>query len=175
VVEQARALELLSSEHFTVDSTLIQAWASLRAVVHQLDADEPDARGPEVQGHMSGSPLASASCPPHAALTAYRESVRLDGTPQRGRELPAKQRDQIRNHLRNCSHCQTLLVAGPENDRHSVELEAAARDQVNCSSLSPLRAMQIAGIVAILAAVVWITAQPKQLASAVAIVQASVG
>src|SRR5215469_384506 len=79
VVEQARALELLSSEHFTVDSTLIQAWASIRAVVHQLDADEPDARGPEVQGHMSGSPLASTSCPPHAALTAYRESVRLDG------------------------------------------------------------------------------------------------
>src|SRR5262249_50710646 len=45
VVEQARALKLLSSEHFTVDGTLIQAWASLRAaVMQQLDADEPDAR-----------------------------------------------------------------------------------------------------------------------------------
>ena len=176
VVEQARALKLLSSEHFTVDATLIQAWASLRAVMLQPDADEPNARGPEVQGHMWGSPLASASCPPHAALTAYRESVRLGGTPQRGRELPAKRRDQIRHHLRNCSHCQTLLVAGPENDRHSVELEAAARDQVNRSPSSPLRAMQITGIVAILAAVVWMTTQPKQFASrAVAIVRASVG
>jgi transposase len=176
VVEQARALRLLSGEHFTVDATLIQEWASLRAVMLQLDADEPNPRGPEVQGHMSSSPLASASCPPHAALTAYRESVRLDGTPQRGRELPAKQRDQIRNHLRNCSHCQTLLVAGPENDGDSVELEAAARDQLNRSALSPLCAMQIAGIVAILAAVVWMTTQPKQFASrSVAIVQTSVG
>jgi transposase len=175
VVEQARALKLLSSEHFTVDATLIQAWASLGVLMLQLDADEPNARGPEVQGHMSGSPLASSSCPPHAALIAYRKSVRLDGTPQRRRKLPAKQRDQIRNHLRNCSHCQTLLVAGPENDRHSVELESAARDQVNRSALSPLRAMQIAGIVAILAEVVWMT-QPKQFASrALAIVQASVG
>ena len=184
VVEQARALKLLSSEQFTVDGTLIQARASLRTVMQQLDANEPDPRGPEVQGHMSGSPLpsascpppASASCPPHAALTAYRARVRLDGTPQRGRELPVKQRDRIRNHLRNCSHCQTLLVAGPENDRHSVEPKGAARDQVNRSPFSPLRAMQIAGIVATLAAVVWMTTQPKQLASrTVAIVQASVG
>src|SRR5215468_1328237 len=29
VVEQARALKLLSAEHFTVDGTLIEAWASL--------------------------------------------------------------------------------------------------------------------------------------------------
>jgi transposase len=28
VVEQARGLELLSAEHFTVDGTLIEAWAS---------------------------------------------------------------------------------------------------------------------------------------------------
>ena len=176
VVEQARALKLLSSEHFTVDATSIQAWASLRAVPLRLDADEPNARGPEVQGHMSGSPLASASCPPRAALTAYRESVRMDKTPQRGRELPAKQHDQIRSHLRKCSHCQTLLVADPENDRHSVELEVAARGQVNHSASSAPRAMQVAGIVASLAAVVWMTTQPKQFASrAVAIVQASVG
>src|SRR5262245_61159874 len=39
VVEQARALKLLSSEHFTVDGTLIQAWASFRAVMQQLDTD----------------------------------------------------------------------------------------------------------------------------------------
>jgi transposase len=31
VVEQARRLGLLSDEHFTVDGTLIEAWASLRA------------------------------------------------------------------------------------------------------------------------------------------------
>src|ERR1700746_2340223 len=32
VVEQARALKLLSSEHFTVDATLIEAWASLKSL-----------------------------------------------------------------------------------------------------------------------------------------------
>lgn len=176
VMERARALKLLFSEHFTVDDTLIQAWASLRAAVQQLDANKPDARGPQVQGRMSGSPLASASCPPRAALAAYGESVRLDRIPQRGRTLPAKQLDQIRTHLRTCSHCESRLVAGPENDRHSVEPQAAARDQVNRSPLPPLRAMQIAGILAILAAVVWMITQPKQLASrAVAIVRASVG
>ena len=31
VVEQARALELLSDEHFSVDGTLIEAWASLKS------------------------------------------------------------------------------------------------------------------------------------------------
>jgi len=31
VVEQARALQLLSDEHFTVDGTLVEAWASLKS------------------------------------------------------------------------------------------------------------------------------------------------
>src|SRR5208282_235036 len=31
VVEQARGLELLSDEHFTVDGTLVEAWASLKS------------------------------------------------------------------------------------------------------------------------------------------------
>ena len=31
VVEQARALKLLSDEHFTVDGTLVEAWASLKS------------------------------------------------------------------------------------------------------------------------------------------------
>jgi hypothetical protein len=35
VVEQARALRLLSSEHFTVDATLIEAWASLNETWNQ--------------------------------------------------------------------------------------------------------------------------------------------
>src|SRR5260370_40583966 len=32
VVAQARALQLLSGEHFTVDGTLIEAWASLKSL-----------------------------------------------------------------------------------------------------------------------------------------------
>src|SRR6516162_10139591 len=35
VLAEARALKLLSSEHFTVDGTLIQAWASLKSFKRQ--------------------------------------------------------------------------------------------------------------------------------------------
>jgi transposase len=42
VVEQARARQLLSEEHFTVDGTLIQAWASRRSFKEKSD---PPTRG----------------------------------------------------------------------------------------------------------------------------------
>jgi hypothetical protein len=47
VVEQARALKLLSDEHFTVDGTLVEAWASLKSF-RRKDAgagDPPDDPG----------------------------------------------------------------------------------------------------------------------------------
>ena len=37
VVEQARALKLLSDEHFTVDGTLVEAWASLKSFKRDFD------------------------------------------------------------------------------------------------------------------------------------------
>ena len=39
VVEQARAAKLMSSEHFTVDGTLIEAWASLKSFKKKGDDD----------------------------------------------------------------------------------------------------------------------------------------
>jgi len=54
VVEQARRLRLLSDEHFTVDGTLIEAWASLKSFKRK-DAgpsEPPDDRGnPTVNFH----------------------------------------------------------------------------------------------------------------------------
>jgi transposase len=47
VVEQARAHQLLSEEHFTVDGTLIQAWASRRSFREKPD---PPARGTGTRG-----------------------------------------------------------------------------------------------------------------------------
>lgn len=42
VVEQARRLRLLSDEHFTVDGTLIEAWASLKSFKRKdAGADQP--------------------------------------------------------------------------------------------------------------------------------------
>ncbi len=44
VVEQARALKLISDEHFTVDGTLIEAWASLKSL--RPKGKRPDDRTP---------------------------------------------------------------------------------------------------------------------------------
>jgi transposase len=54
VVEQARAGQLLSHEHFTVDGTLIDAWASLKSFKNKSDdrRDPPDDPGnPTVSFH----------------------------------------------------------------------------------------------------------------------------
>ena len=51
VLEQARALKLLSSEHFTVDGTLIQAWASLKSFKRK--GDEPSQRSDDDPGNPS--------------------------------------------------------------------------------------------------------------------------
>jgi transposase len=48
VVEQARALKLLSDEHFTVDGTLIEAWASLKSFKRK---DEKSNRPPDDPGN----------------------------------------------------------------------------------------------------------------------------
>src|SRR5271155_363642 len=47
VVEQAREKQLLSEEHFTVDGTLIQAWASRRSFREKAD---PPERGTGARG-----------------------------------------------------------------------------------------------------------------------------
>jgi transposase len=54
VVEQARGLELLSAEHFTVDGTLIEAWASLKSFKRKdAGPDQPpdDPGNPTVNFH----------------------------------------------------------------------------------------------------------------------------
>ena len=48
VVEQARALQLLSGEHFTVDGTLIEAWASLKSFKRK---DQKPGEGPDDPGN----------------------------------------------------------------------------------------------------------------------------
>jgi len=50
VVRQARALHLLSNEHFTVDGTLIEAWASLKSFQRK---DRKPGKGPDDPGNPS--------------------------------------------------------------------------------------------------------------------------
>jgi transposase len=52
VVAQARSLQLLSNQHFTVDGTLVEAWASLRSF-------KPRQQGPTQPPDDPGNPTAN--------------------------------------------------------------------------------------------------------------------
>lgn len=45
ILEQPRVKRLLSTEHFSVDGTLIQAWASMKSFKSKEGADEPPSEG----------------------------------------------------------------------------------------------------------------------------------
>jgi transposase len=69
VVDQAREKQLLSEEHFTVDGTLIQAWASRRSFREK--ADPPD-RGTGARGRKLLRDTHESTTDPEARL--YRKS-----------------------------------------------------------------------------------------------------
>jgi transposase len=69
VVEQARGQQLLSEEHFTVDGTLIQAWASRRSFKEK--ADPPD-RGTGTRGRRLLRDTHESTTDPEARL--YRKA-----------------------------------------------------------------------------------------------------
>jgi transposase len=69
VVEQARQKQLLSEEHFTVDGTLIQAWASRRSFRPKLD---PPDRGTGARGRKLLRDTHESTTDPEARL--YRKS-----------------------------------------------------------------------------------------------------
>lgn len=69
VVEQAGARQLLSEEHFTVDGTLIQAWASRRSFREKPD---PPDRGTGARGRKLLRDTHESSTDPDARL--YRKS-----------------------------------------------------------------------------------------------------
>ena len=69
VVEQARAHQLLSEEHFTVDGTLIQAWASRRSFHEKSD---PPSRGTGARGRKLLRDTHESATDPEARL--YKKS-----------------------------------------------------------------------------------------------------
>ena len=70
VVEQAHARHLLSEEHFTVDGTLIQAWANRRSFREKQD---PPDRGTGARGRKLLRDTHESSTDPEARL--YRKSA----------------------------------------------------------------------------------------------------
>jgi transposase len=69
VVEEARSQQLLSEEHFTVDGTLIQAWASRRSF---KEKPEPPDRGTGARGRKLLRDTHESTTDPEARL--YRKS-----------------------------------------------------------------------------------------------------
>jgi transposase len=69
VVEQARARQLLSEEHFTVDGTLLQAWASRRSFREKID---PPHRGTGARGRKLLRDTHASTTDPEARL--YRKN-----------------------------------------------------------------------------------------------------
>lgn len=76
VVEQARALGLLSDEHFTVDGTLIEAWANRRSFVEKK---EPPRRGTGARGRKLLRDTHESKTDPEARL--FRRSQAVESRP----------------------------------------------------------------------------------------------
>jgi transposase len=62
VLEEARRRRLLSSDHFTVDGTLLEAWASLKSFKPKVAATDPASASPN--GAVSGPTASGAPAPP---------------------------------------------------------------------------------------------------------------
>ena len=76
VVEQARASGLLSDEHFTVDGTLIEAWANRQSFVEK---PEPPQRGTGARGRKLLRDTHESKTDPEARL--YRRSQAAESRP----------------------------------------------------------------------------------------------
>jgi transposase len=77
IIAQARATDLLSDEHFSVDGTLIQAWASHRSYRPKDDSDDPPGGGGRNQardfhGESRTNDTHASTTDPQARL--YRKS-----------------------------------------------------------------------------------------------------
>lgn len=82
VVAQARARNLLSDEHFSVDGTLLDAWASMKSFRPKDDSDEPPGPGRNSERDFRGEKRSNRT---HASTTdpdakLYRKA---DGQPSR--------------------------------------------------------------------------------------------
>lgn len=83
VIAQARQRHLLSEDHFTVDGTLLDAWASLKSVRPKDDSQPPAARGknPDVnyKGQRRTNDTHASTTDPEAKLArkSYGETTKL--------------------------------------------------------------------------------------------------
>ena len=85
VVEQARAQQLLSDEHFTVDGTLIEAWAGQKSFQRKPDDEPPSSNdggsNPTVnfRGEKRSNAMHQSTTDPQVRL--FKKSCRAEAKP----------------------------------------------------------------------------------------------
>jgi transposase len=85
VVTQARLRRYVSSEHFSVDGTLLEAWASHKSFKPKNDTDDPKAEGPKGRNREADWKGQKRSNDTHASTTdpdarLYRKSLNTAAT-----------------------------------------------------------------------------------------------
>ena len=82
VVEEARRQKLLSEDHFSVDGTLMEAWASLKSVQPKDDDDPPRGGGRNREANFHGQRRTNAT---HASTTDPGAKLMRKGNSQEAR------------------------------------------------------------------------------------------
>ena len=133
VLEEAREHKLLSEEHFTVDGTLIQAWASAQSFKEKKDPPGPGA-GSGSDGEVLLRDKVESSTDPEARLKHnWRRRIQAmpmwsrnwpcaDGEPQRvdrgGRGQPELQRRRAAYRAKDAGPCGGIEVEAIEQEDH---------------------------------------------------------
>ena len=125
VVQQAKAARLLSAEHFTVDGTLIEAWASLKSFRPKGERPEdrppPDDPGnPTVDFH--GARRSNAT---HASITASDALLARKG---KGKEAKLA----FAGHVLNLRRVARRRALTPIQCARTVRGREPKRAQINC-------------------------------------------
>ena len=85
VLSQPRVKELLSSEHFSVDGTLIEAWASMKSFRPKDGSGEPPAAGRHSLPRRRPGASAIFTARSAAMRRTPRPAIRMRGSTARGR------------------------------------------------------------------------------------------
>lgn len=109
VIEEARRQELLSEEHFTVDGTLIQAWASRRSFVPRQDPPAPGG-GSGVKGEVLLRDRIESTTDPEARL--YRKS-------QADKSVPCYQGHALTDNRNGLIVAAEASQAGRDSEREA--------------------------------------------------------
>lgn len=117
VVEQARALRLLSDEHFTVDGTLIEAWASHKSFRPKQGGDGGTAGQDGFRGEKRSNRTHQSTTDPEAKL--YRKS--------RGQESRLAYLGHVMMDNRHGLAVDTALTQAHGRAEREAALEMAAR------------------------------------------------